>query len=234
MRKPVLLYTVLLSILLAVANNLLNSRGIDWLGSPDILQKPSDWPSLGMGQGIVAGIMVAWKDAISHWQWVLGSLAVVFGGAWLQVRFRGASGTKWLLSWLRIGIGIMFLAAAWPKFSDPKDFAMLVAQYQFLPAFSVNLFSLLLSSFEIVVGLGLIFTPYEKEFGAFVFLMLGMFIIALGQALTRDLGIACGCFDIQGAADAGETWYSFIRDVVLIVPVVWLMAVGQRRWLWQV
>jgi uncharacterized membrane protein YphA (DoxX/SURF4 family) len=132
---------------------------------------------------------------------------------------------------LRIGLGVMFLAAAWPKFMDPKGFAILVAQYQFLPGFLVDGFTLWLAAFEIVIGIGIILTLWEKEFGALVGILLLMFIVALGQALVRDLGIACGCFDIEGAQDAGEAWFSLIRDVVLLVPVAWLVLTGGRRYL---
>jgi uncharacterized membrane protein YphA (DoxX/SURF4 family) len=125
----------------------------------------------------------------------------------------------------------MFLVAAYPKFADPKGFATLVAQYQFLPAFAVNAFSLWLPAFEITVALGLILSLWEREFAALVGVLLLMFIVALGQALARDLGIACGCFDIEGATDAGESWYSLLRDVVLLPPVAWLMLTGGRRYL---
>ena len=110
---------------------------------------------------------------------------------------------------------------------------MLVAQYQFLPSVVVNGFTLWLAAFEVVVGLGLILTAWEKEFSALVGLMLLMFIVALGQALVRDLGIACGCFDIEGAVDVGETWFSLIRDVVLMVPVIWMALTGGHRFIWQ-
>jgi uncharacterized membrane protein YkgB len=123
--------------------------------------------------------------------------------------------------------------AAWPKFTDPKGFAMLVAQYQFLPAFAVNSFTLWLSSFEVIVGLGIILTPWEREFSALVGLLMVMFIVALGQALVRDLGIACGCFDIEGAVDVGESWFSLIRDVVLMPPILWLCMEKGRRFVWQ-
>ena len=128
----------------------------------------------------------------------------------------------------------LFLTAAYPKFLDPSGFASLVAQYQFLPRFLVNGFTLWLAAFEITVGLGILLTPWEKEFSALVALLLVMFIVALAQALGRDLGIACGCFDIEGAADVGETWFSLIRDLVLLVPMAWMVRSSGYRFLWQV
>ena len=146
-------------------------------------------------------------------------------------RTRNAQWGRMVRTVLRIGFGGMFLAAAWPKFADPKGFSILVAQYQFLPGFLVNLFSLWLPSIEIVVGIGILITLWEREFSAMVGLMMVRFIVALTQALVRDLGIACGCFDIEGAQDAGEAWFSLIRDIVLMVPIAWLVTTGGRRYL---
>jgi uncharacterized membrane protein YphA (DoxX/SURF4 family) len=231
MKKTVFIGAFLASVLLAALNNLFNNRSIAWIGSPDVLEKPSGWPSMGISQGIQAGLKVAWKGFLAH-QWIiLGGLAVLLAILFLLRRNRYIPLAPMLRTVLRIGLGLMFLAAAWPKFMDPKSFASLVAQYQFLPAFIVNPFTLWLAAFEIVVGIGILITLWEKEFGAMVGILMLMFIVALGQALVRDLGIACGCFDIEGAQDAGEAWFSLIRDVVLLFPVAWLVRTGGRRYL---
>lgn len=231
MKKPVFIAAFLASVLLAILNNLFNSRSVAWIGSPDVLEKPSGWPSMGIAQGIEAGLKVAWKGFLAHQWLILGGLAILLAVMYVLRRNRKAPLGPMLRTVLRIGLGIMFLAAAWPKFMDPKSFASLVAQYQFLPAFAVNPFTLWLSAFEIVVGIGILITLWEKEFGAMVGIMMLMFIVALAQALVRDLGIACGCFDIEGAQDAGEAWFSLIRDVVLMVPIAWLVLTGGRRYL---
>jgi uncharacterized membrane protein YphA (DoxX/SURF4 family) len=233
MKKPVFIGAFLASLILAVLNNLFNRRSIAWIGSPDVLDKPSGWPSMSVSQGILAGFKVAWKGFLAH-QWsILGGIAALILIMLFLNRKRGVPMAPMARSVLRIGLAVMFLAAAWPKFGDPKGFAILVAQYQFqlLPAFAVNAFTLWLAAFEIVVGIGLIFTLWEKEFGAMVGILLLMFIVALAQALVRDLGIACGCFDIEGAQDAGEAWFSLIRDVALLPPVAWLVSTGGRRYL---
>jgi uncharacterized membrane protein YphA (DoxX/SURF4 family) len=233
MRKSVFLIVLGLSVALAVINNWVNPEGVPWLGSPKVLEKPGDWPTLTLLQGIAGGSMVAWKYFVKNIVAILAGLSAIAGVAlWLVVK-RKASATPWLLTVLRLFLAWMFLLAAYPKFTDPQEFSSLVAQYQFLPPILVHIFSLWLPAFEIVVGLGLLLVPFEKEMGTLVMVMLGMFIIALAQALGRDLGIACGCFDIEGAADAGETWFSLLRDIVLIVPVTWMMIAGRKRWLWQ-
>lgn len=233
MKLPVLVGAFAASIILALINNLVNDDAVAWMGSPDILPKPEGWPALSFAQGLAGGFKVAWKGFLADKVLILSLLAGLAAIVVLLGKIRGVPPSPILRTALRIGLAAMFLAAAWPKFSDPKDFALLVAQYQFLPGPLVNGFSLWLSSFEIVVALGLLLTPWEKEFSALTGLMMAMFIVALAQALGRGLGIACGCFDIAGAADAGETWFSLIRDVVLLPPILWMTLIGGRRWLWQ-
>jgi hypothetical protein len=231
MKKPVLVGAFLFATVIAVINNLANPHKVDWIGSPEVLPKPEGWPTLTVAQGLQAGIKVALRDFRAHQAAILGGLALVVVAMILLNRARGVHVGPMLRTVLRLGLGAMFLIAAYPKFSDPKGFATLVAQYQLLPAFAVDLFSIWLPAFEITVGLGLILTLWEREFAALVGLLLLMFIVALGQALLRDLGIACGCFDIEGATDAGESWFSLVRDLVLLLPVGWLFLTGGRRYI---
>jgi hypothetical protein len=62
---------------------------------------------------------------------------------------------------------------------------------------------------------------------------MAMFIVALSQALLRDLGIACGCFDIKGATDSGESWFALLRDIVLLAPIVWMIRKAEIRPIWK-
>lgn len=133
---------------------------------------------------------------------------------------------------LQIGLGVMFLVAAHPKFMSPYDFAELVAQYQLLPTAIVYPFSAWLPALEIVVGLGLILTPWVREMSFLIFIMLIVFIIALGQAVGRNLGITCGCFDIIGAQDKIGAWVSLLRDLALLWPTFWLVRKSRPSWIW--
>lgn len=123
---------------------------------------------------------------------------------------------------LRIGIGGMFIFASVFKIQDPKLFATLVAQYQFLPDFTNNLFSLIYPQFEFWFGLALIVTPFVRESALAIFAMFISFIIALSWALFLDLGITCGCFELEGAQSKSEAWTALIRDLILIGPTFWL------------
>jgi hypothetical protein len=136
-------------------------------------------------------------------------------------------------SWFRVGVAAMCVAAAWYKVRNPTEFAIAVAQYRLLPAPVVRGFSLWLPSMEMVVSLGLLFSRWSRDFYLLLVGLWLMFILALAQALLRRLGIACGCFEIAGATSTGETWFSLLRDVVLLVPIAYLAFKTENRFLWR-
>ncbi|MCF0222947.1 MAG: hypothetical protein HUK20_01640 [Fibrobacter sp.] len=126
----------------------------------------------------------------------------------------------------RLGIGGMFIFASIFKILDPHQFATLVAQYQFFSALHLdavnNIFALIYPQFELWFGIAMILTPWVREAAFAIFWMFVSFIIALAWALWNDLGITCGCFELEGAQDKAEAWTSLIRDLVLIWPTLWL------------
>lgn len=229
---PLLAGLLIASVLLGVINNLFNSDGITWIGSPPVLPKPEGWPTLSVAEGVAAGVAFAWDEVMKHPLWVAGALLVLALGM-AVLRRKAAGSRRFAMTWWRVVFGVMFLAAAWPKFTDPEGFAMMVAQYQMLPSFAVNIFSVWLPALEIVTGLALLFSPWERESTALLGLMMLMFIAALAQALARNLGIACGCFDIKGATDAGESWFALLRDIVLLAPIAWMYRNAEARPLWK-
>jgi len=124
---------------------------------------------------------------------------------------------------IRLGIGGMFIFASIFKIEDPQKFAFLIAQYQFLPHNLVNLWALILPQFEFWFGLALIVTPFVKECVLVILALFACFIIALVWALALDLGITCGCFELEGAQSKTEAWTALVRDLILIGPTVWLL-----------
>ncbi len=163
-------------------------------------------------------------DALLPWRIQVGIAEVVLAGLllWPAFRLDADLSARILETASRVGIGGMFVAASWFKIQDPKGFAVLVAQYQFLPQWSVNLFALFMPQLELWVGLAIVFTRWNREMAALLLLMFAAFIVALGQAVGRDLGITCGCFEIDGALSKKDAWISLVRDLILIWPTMWL------------
>jgi hypothetical protein len=162
----------------------------------------------------------AWKYGLH-----LGVVEVVLGVLFIIPAWRiNRNLTERILEALiRLGIGGMFIFASVFKIADPKGFAVLIAQYQFLPHSIVNLWALILPQFEFWFGLALIVTPFVRECTLVILALFVSFIIALAWALSLDLGITCGCFQIKGAQSKSEAWTALIRDLVLLWPTVWLL-----------
>ena len=131
---------------------------------------------------------------------------------------------------LRLGLGVMFLYAAWGKILDPGAFQVTVGNYRMLPAGVTALFAATMSMAELLVGAMFIFSKWTREAAFATAVMLAMFIIALAQAQIRGLDISCGCFTEEEGASTGVL-VALVRDVLLIVPVAWLLLKGQRRWI---
>lgn len=155
----------------------------------------------------------------------VGSVEVLLSALllWPAFKLDRALAERVLETASRVGLGGMFVFASWFKIQNPHEFAMLVAQYQFLPSWSVNLFGLFMPQLELWTGLAIIFTRWNREATALLLAMFVAFIIALGQAVYRDLGITCGCFEIEGASDKKDAWISLVRDIVLLAPTIWLL-----------
>ena len=111
---------------------------------------------------------------------------------------------------LRLGLGGMFFYSAWDKLQDPGMFQTMVDNYRMLPACVTALFAVTMSMAELLVG--------------------AMFIVALTQAQIRGLDISCGCFG-EAEKNPHEVLHALIRDLILVVPTVWLLIKGQHRWI---
>lgn len=123
----------------------------------------------------------------------------------------------------RLGLGVLFIYSALAKISDPYEFAYSVMRYRVLPDFTIGLFSLTMPMLELLAGLSMIVTKWLRESALLVTGMFAMFIIALVQALARGLEISCGCFGVPSVGGREEILMALVRDVVLVVPAVWLM-----------
>lgn len=169
-------------------------------------------------------------DALLRYRMQIGLSEAVLAGFFLWPAFRldGAFSARLLETASRLGIGGMFIVASWFKIQDPQGFALLVAQYQFLPQWSVNLFSLFIPQLELCVGFAFVFTRWNKEMALLLAAMFVAFILALAQAVWRDLGITCGCFEIAGALSKKDAWISLVRDLILVWPTLWLVTRPNR------
>jgi len=128
---------------------------------------------------------------------------------------------------LRVGLGALFVAAAWPKLNDPAGFAEAVSHYHLLGDTAGRVLALVLPAVELLAGLGLILGVVHHGASLLVFAMMVMFTGAVGIALARGLDISCGCFDTEGGTKVG--WAKIGENLALTAAalVVWR---GDRSW----
>lgn len=121
-----------------------------------------------------------------------------------------------LLCWVRLLVGLVFIAASIDKIVHPAAFAQIIHNYQILPDALINVTAIVLPWLELVLG-GLLIAglwmPGAVVLANFLFLA---FFGALLVNLARGLNIHCGCFSSGTQGDPMTTWY-VVRDTVFLL-----------------
>jgi uncharacterized membrane protein YphA (DoxX/SURF4 family) len=137
-----------------------------------------------------------------------------------------------LIAWV---LGGLFLAAAYPKILEPREFARIVYHYRLIgpsqtlsPAIA-NTFAVVLPWVEAVVGLLLIAGLWRREAALVTALMLVMFLIAVGWALANGIDVEkCGCFSVSSES-RGAGWKLIAGDTAMLLAALWLVWATPRR-----
>lgn len=129
---------------------------------------------------------------------------------------------------LRVGLGVLFILAAWPKLADPEGFALAVSHYRMLPEPVERVIALVLPPLEMLAGICLVLGVLDAGASLVVAGLMAVFTVAVGVALGRGLDISCGCFDTAGGTKVGLR--KIAENVVLTAAAV-RVAWGDRSWL---
>jgi len=121
----------------------------------------------------------------------------------------------------RILMGGLFVYAGILKMRDVQHFADSIAAYRILPMQTINMMALALPPFEILLGLLLLIGWKTRVAALGVTLLLGVFTLALSQAILRGLKIDCSCFG-SSAPSPLKLWLSLARDFLLLGFSFWL------------
>jgi len=114
---------------------------------------------------------------------------------------------------LRIGLGVLFIAASYYKIMSPGAFAHQIYNYKILPIWMINPIGITLPWIQFFCGWALLLNKGTKGASLLLMLMLAVFQMALASALLRGLNISCGCFKSGGEV---ATWWNFARDFGLL------------------
>ena len=139
----------------------------------------------------------------------------------------------WLAIVSRLGLGGVFVYAGWMKLQEPLQFFEAIKAYDMLPVEAVGLVAVTLPALELLAGAALVITKWSREAALLICAMLTVFLIGLVQAAVRGLDISCGCFGDSGETGTGELLRTIGRDVVMMIPTVWLAFFRKKGWLWR-
>ncbi len=114
----------------------------------------------------------------------------------------------------RIILGIIFVQFALSKIMRPAVFALNVVDYDMMPGWAINLWSLFLPWAELLAGLFLILGIRTRAAATIIAGMNVIFIIGLVKVILQGLPITCGC-----VGEAGEpvTWWKVLKNTGMLV-----------------
>lgn len=133
-------------------------------------------------------------------------------------------------------LGLVFIAAALPKLSDPPAFAKAIWAYELFPAWSLNPLALALPWLELVCGMALCLGFWPRAAALWVAGLLLAFMVALSINLARRHPVDCGCFGATAHHTEAERLvdmrWVLLRDaglLLLAVQFLWASRGGQRE-----
>ena len=120
---------------------------------------------------------------------------------------------------ISVGMGVMFLVAAYHKLAEGPSFRVTLLEYQLLPEVLVSPMSRLLPLLELLLGASWLLAFYQQSITAIgSAILLGMYAFAIGINLMRGRHyIDCGC-GFGGKSDS-EQFLSgglVMRNLILV------------------
>lgn len=119
---------------------------------------------------------------------------------------------------LRIGLGLVFLAAGGLKIGHTEEFASEIAGFQLLPHALIAPLALLLPFLELMIGIYLVLGLFTRFAAWFAAAEMAVFSGAIASAVVRGISTSCGCF---GPGDKTMTsWPEVGRDAGFALAAV--------------
>lgn len=113
----------------------------------------------------------------------------------------------------------MFAIAALPKIQDPSGFAAAIDNYHLLPIELIRIAAVGLPVLEVCIALALLTPRLMRGASLLAAVLLGVFSLAMMQAMARDIDLDCGCFG--ASAELNVDGWSVARNVGLSALAFW-------------
>ncbi|MBN2755371.1 MAG: DoxX family membrane protein [Candidatus Goldbacteria bacterium] len=122
---------------------------------------------------------------------------------------------KYLLYFLKLALGFVFIVASVGKIIDPAGFAKDVYSYVILPTTFVPFFASVAPWVEFIAGILLMLDITPRSNALIINGMLVVFIAAIAIDIYRGVEISCGCFDfLFPEEEIGVN--TIIRDFIML------------------
>lgn len=141
----------------------------------------------------------------------------------------GLVNSMWPYRVVRIGLGLVFVAAGGIKLSDPKTFARVLSEWNLVSEGLLPVAAVGLPGLEFLAGWALVFDVRGS-----LETVSGMIVVFLGllyYGILADLDIDCGCFTIDDLRGHATLWQAFYRDLGLLGTALFLFLcrISRRR-----
>ncbi|MFA4904215.1 MAG: cyclic nucleotide-binding domain-containing protein [Desulfobaccales bacterium] len=125
--------------------------------------------------------------------------------------------SPYLAMFCRVLLGAIFISFALSKILRPAVFALNVVDYDMMPWFGVNLWSLALPWAELVCGLFLILGIRTRAAATLIAAMNIIFIVGLVNAILHHMPINCGC-----VGEVGEpvNWLKVMKNTGMVIMCI--------------
>ncbi|HIA94987.1 MAG TPA: DoxX family membrane protein [Candidatus Marinimicrobia bacterium] len=119
----------------------------------------------------------------------------------------------WLIVFIRVLLGVIFIYASYDKILDPGKFARDIANYHIIPFGLENLIAIILPWLELFIGIGLIAGLMVDGSSMISGGLMTIFILFILQATLRGFNIECGCGLKEGEMVG---WNKILENLVFL------------------
>lgn len=129
---------------------------------------------------------------------------------------------------LRLWLGGLFVYTSVHKIFHTTKFKDVIANYEILPYWAVNIAAMILPWLEFWIGAFIIAGIYVRACTIIQISLLLLFISAISLNIARGLNFYCGCFS-EGNAVTGMNYQHIIFNISLVVMAFVLYFLERRR-----
>lgn len=144
-------------------------------------------------------------------------------GMFLLIGWRNLAEKDGVVLSAAVFVGLFFAWAAYPKIANPFLFAKDIWNYDIVPAWMINLSALFMPALEILCALAVFSPKFRRGAGAWISLLLVVFIIAVSYNVLRGHEFNCGCtstatvFTDTYLEGWNDKYMLILRDIGLLV-----------------